>query len=162
GATIQANAALADCPAPDVVCVPDLQVSPNEPIDARFADELAWLRRCQSNGALITAACTGAMLLAGAGLLDGEDATTHWAYCDTMQRRHPRVRVRPQRSLVVSGEGQRLVMAGGGTSWMDPGAVPDRAAGEHRRGHACGQGVADRLAPRRPAALCARGPHAPV
>ena len=83
--------------------------------------ELEWLRRCQANGALITAACTGAMLLAGAGLLDGEDATTHWAYCDTMQRRHPRVRVRPQRSLVVSGEGQRLVMAGGGTSWMDLG-----------------------------------------
>jgi transcriptional regulator GlxA family with amidase domain len=121
GATIQANSALADCPAPDVVCVPDLQVSPNEPIDARFADELIWLRRCQANGALITAACTGALLLAGAGLLDGEDATTHWAYCDTMQRRHPRVRVRPQRSLVVSGEGQRLVMAGGGTSWMDLG-----------------------------------------
>ena len=121
GATIQANAALADCPSPDVVCVPDLQVSPDEPIDARFAAELEWLRRCQANGALITAACTGAMLLAGAGLLDGEDATTHWAYCDTMQRRHPRVRVRPQRSLVVSGEGQRLVMAGGGSSWMDLG-----------------------------------------
>jgi transcriptional regulator GlxA family with amidase domain len=36
-----------------------------------------------------------------------------------LQRRHPSVKVRPQRTLVVSGEGQRLVMAGGGTSWLD-------------------------------------------
>jgi transcriptional regulator GlxA family with amidase domain len=55
-------------------------------------------------------------LLAAAGLLDGCDATTYWAYCDEMQRRYPRVRVRSDRALVASGEGQRLVMAGGGTT----------------------------------------------
>ena len=52
-------------------------------------------------------------------MLDGHDATTHWAYCDVMQTRYPRVRGHPQRALVVTGEGQRLVMAGGGTSWLD-------------------------------------------
>ena len=36
-----------------------------------------------------------------------------------LQRRYPRVRLRPHRALVASGEGQRLVMAGGGSSWMD-------------------------------------------
>lgn len=36
-----------------------------------------------------------------------------------MQAKFPRVLVRPQRSLVVSGEGHRLIMAGGGTSWLD-------------------------------------------
>ena len=59
--------------------VPVLQFSPDEAIETRFAAEAEWLRRCHAGGALITAACTGAMLLAGAGLLDGEDATTHWA-----------------------------------------------------------------------------------
>jgi transcriptional regulator GlxA family with amidase domain len=59
------------------------------------------------------------MLLAQTGLLDDHDATTHWAYCDVMRARHPRIRVHPQRALVVSGEGQRLVMAGGGTTWLD-------------------------------------------
>ena len=59
------------------------------------------------------------MLLAEAGLLDGHDATTHWAYCDVLRQRYPKVDVHPQRALVVSGEGQRLVMAGGGTSWLD-------------------------------------------
>jgi len=52
-------------------------------------------------------------------LLDGHEATTHWAYCDLLARRYPKIKVRPQRALVVSGEGQRLVMAGGGTSWLD-------------------------------------------
>jgi transcriptional regulator GlxA family with amidase domain len=59
------------------------------------------------------------MLLAEAGLLDGHEATTHWAYCDILRRRYPLVNVRSQRALVVSGDGQRLVMAGGGTTWLD-------------------------------------------
>jgi transcriptional regulator GlxA family with amidase domain len=59
------------------------------------------------------------MLLAEAGLLDGQDATTHWAWCDALRERHPSVKVREQRALVVTGEGQRLVMAGGGTTWLD-------------------------------------------
>jgi len=36
-----------------------------------------------------------------------------------MRERYPSVKVREQRALVVTGEGQRLVMAGGGTSWLD-------------------------------------------
>jgi transcriptional regulator GlxA family with amidase domain len=59
------------------------------------------------------------MLFAEAGLLDGQAATTHWAWCDALRDRFPTVRVHEQRALVVSGEGQRLVMAGGGTSWLD-------------------------------------------
>jgi transcriptional regulator GlxA family with amidase domain len=59
------------------------------------------------------------MLFAEAGLLDGHDATTHWAWCDVLRKRFPEVTVHAQRALVVSGEGQRLIMAGGGTSWMD-------------------------------------------
>jgi transcriptional regulator GlxA family with amidase domain len=57
------------------------------------------------------------VLLARSGLLDGLDATTHWGYCDALRRDYPRTRWLPERSLVVAGEGQRLVMAGSGTSW---------------------------------------------
>ena len=70
-------------------------------------------------GATLATACSGAVLLAEAGLLDGQEATTHWAYCDILRSRYPAVKVRKERALVVSGEGQRLVMAGGGTSWQD-------------------------------------------
>ena len=119
GVPIEAHRRLDELPAPAVVCIPELMLSPYGPLDGLFVDEVAWVRRCHAAGALVATACSGAMLLAEAGLLDGEDATTHWAFCDTMQRRYPRVRVRPQRALVAAGEGQRLVMAGGGSSWMD-------------------------------------------
>ena len=105
----------------DVVCVPELTVPPGESLEGRFDAEIEWLRRCYASGATLAAACSGAMLLAEAGLLDGHEATTHWAYCDTLRRRFPAVKVRAQRALVVSGEAQRLVMAGGGTSWLDLG-----------------------------------------
>lgn len=127
---VHAHLALADCPAPQVACVPDLVVSPTEDLDGRFKAEVDWVSRCHAAGALVGTACSGALLLGEAGLLDGEDATTHWAFCELLQRRHPKARVRPQRALVVAGAGQRLVMAGGGTSWLDLGLyVIGRLAG---------------------------------
>ena len=121
GLLMAPGARLADCPCPDIVCIPEVFVSPEEPITGRFDEEIAWLRRCHAQGAVLASACSGALLLAEAGLLDGLEATTHWAYCDALQARHPTVKLQPQRALVASGEGQRLVMAGGGTAWFDLG-----------------------------------------
>jgi transcriptional regulator GlxA family with amidase domain len=104
---------------PGIVCVPELAIPPGEPIDGRFVAEIAWLKYCYAGGATLATACSGAMLLAEGGLLDGHEATTHWAYCDELKRRCPSVRVLTRRALVVSGDGQRLVMAGGGASWLD-------------------------------------------
>ena len=119
GVLIKPDLTLAQCPAPAIVCVPEILSPPEETLDGHFSAEIAWLRQCYATGAVLATACSGAVLLAEAGLLSGLDATTHWAYCDTLQRRFPDIRVHPQRTLVVSGEGQRLVMAGGGTSWLD-------------------------------------------
>jgi transcriptional regulator GlxA family with amidase domain len=104
---------------PDIVCVPDINVPPGEPLDGRFNDEVRCLRAWHARGATLASACSGTLLLARAGLLDGEDATTHWAYCDELRKRHPKVKVQPKRALVVAGDGGRLVMAGAGTSWLD-------------------------------------------
>jgi transcriptional regulator GlxA family with amidase domain len=92
---------------------------PGAPLAERFSSEIEWLKACYRNGTTLATACSGAMLLAEAGLLDGLDATTHWAWCDALRARHPTVRVHEQRALVVTGAEQRLVMAGGGTSWLD-------------------------------------------
>nr|WP_265468636.1 DJ-1/PfpI family protein [Arenimonas daejeonensis] len=105
--------------APDIVCVPEVFLAPDDTIDGRFTPEIAWLQRCHAQGAILASACSGALLLAEAGLLDGEEATTHWAFCETLQARHPTIKMRPRNALVASGEGQRLVMAGGGASWFD-------------------------------------------
>ncbi len=119
GVTVHAEAAFEDVPVPAVVCIPEVALPPGEPLAERFAVEVTWLQRCFSAGATLAAACSGALLLAEAGLLEGQEATTHWAYCSTLSSRYPRVRVHPQRALVLTGEGQRLVMAGGGTTWLD-------------------------------------------
>ena len=119
GLWMQPHGSLEDFPEPDVVAIPDLMVLPDEPVAGRYVAEVEWLKRQHARGATLATACTGALLLAEAGLLDGCDATTHWAYCDAMAARYPRVRVQVNRPIVLAGEGQRLVMAGGGTSWHD-------------------------------------------
>lgn len=118
GLWIEPGCALDGCPAPDVVVIPDLMVTPDADLTGRYPVESRWLREQYAAGATLAAACTGALVLAETGLLDGQDVTTHWAYCDFMASRYPAVRLHPDRALVVSGEG-RLIMAGGGTSWHD-------------------------------------------
>lgn len=103
----------------DIVCVPEIAVPPGDDLGDRFEREIAWIRQRYDSGAVVASACSGAVLLAEAGLLDGQDATTHWAYCDALRSRYPTIRVHPERALVLAGEGQRLVMAGAGTSWQD-------------------------------------------
>lgn len=103
----------------DIVCVPELAISPDVKITGQYAAEANWLRQQHEQGAVVASACSGALLLAEAGLLDGHDATTHWAFCDLLEQRYPNVKVHPERALVITGEGQRLVMAGGGTSYFD-------------------------------------------
>jgi transcriptional regulator GlxA family with amidase domain len=119
GVRIESHQSLTECRRPEFVCVPEINVPPHEFDGRRYIDEIAWLKECYAHGAVIATACSGAMLLAEAGLLNGQDATTHWAYCDVLSRRYKAVRVHAQRALVVSGDAQRLVMAGGGTSWLD-------------------------------------------
>lgn len=104
---------------PDVVCVPNFMFDPVIGIAGLYPEEVAWLRRCHEEGAVVASACSGAFLLAEAGLLDGGEATTHWAYCEPMRRHYPRVTLRPNKVLTTAGPGQRVITAGGGSSWQD-------------------------------------------
>lgn len=116
---IQPDYSIDRCPTPDIICIADIFVAPEESITDRYLAEINWLLTAFNNGATIATSCSGALLLAEAGLLDDCDATIHWAYADTFSQRYPKINVCKQRALVASGDGQRLVMAGGGTSWFD-------------------------------------------
>jgi transcriptional regulator GlxA family with amidase domain len=61
-------------------------------------------------GARIASVCTGAFVLAAAGLLDGRRATTHWLYSERLQQRHPGVEVDP--SVLYIDDGTVLTSAG--------------------------------------------------
>jgi transcriptional regulator GlxA family with amidase domain len=121
GLVVEPAFALRDCPRPDVVAIPDLAVMPGHDLSSSHAVERAWIAALYGDGATIATACTGGLMLAESGLLDGHDATVHWAFCDWMERRYPAVRVQPNRALVITGDGQRIIMAGGGTAWHDLG-----------------------------------------
>jgi transcriptional regulator GlxA family with amidase domain len=54
---------------------------------------IAWLRAASTRSRRVASVCTGAFLLARAGLLDGRRATTHWAACRALAERHPEVEV---------------------------------------------------------------------
>ncbi len=64
----------------------------------------------------VASVCTGAFVLAAAGLLDGRRATTHWGWCDELQRRHPAVTVERDPIFVVDGA---LRTSAGVTAGMD-------------------------------------------
>jgi transcriptional regulator GlxA family with amidase domain len=119
GVTINPHVSLDDCPDPDIVCIADILVAPGEKLSSHYDREKQWVRDRLEGGSTIATACSGALLLAETGVLDGFDATTHWAYCDAFRRDHPGVRLHENRALVTSGPEQRIVMAGGGTSWQD-------------------------------------------
>jgi len=71
---------------------------------------LAALRRAHARGARIISLCTGAFVLARAGLLEGRRAVTHWAECDAFAAQFPHVSVDP--SVLYVDEGDILTSAG--------------------------------------------------
>ncbi|MGY4419236.1 transcriptional regulator GlxA family with amidase domain [Bradyrhizobium sp. JR6.1] len=76
----------------------------------------AWLRQQHACGRLIGAFCSGVLLLANAGLLDGRRATITWWLQSELRRRHPRVDLA---SDAVITQADRLVCAAGPMSWVD-------------------------------------------
>jgi transcriptional regulator GlxA family with amidase domain len=72
-----------------------------------------------AKGALIGSICTGAVVLAETGLLDGEPATSHWSVADLFRRYYPRVQLAADRILVPAGRDHRIVTGGGPSSWED-------------------------------------------
>jgi transcriptional regulator GlxA family with amidase domain len=116
GIRITPAAGFAQCPRPDVVVVTDVMVPPGSDMSGRFDAAVAWLQACYAGGAVLASACSGAVILARTGLLDGLDATSHWAYCEHLKREHPRTRWHPERGLVSAAQG-RILMAGSGVTW---------------------------------------------
>jgi AraC family transcriptional regulator, transcriptional activator FtrA len=87
----------------DTVVVPPARVPDSVP-----ASVLDALRTANAAGKRILSLCTGAFLLAAAGLLDGRTATTHWAECDDLARLYPKVRVDPSVLYVDEGSAASL------------------------------------------------------
>lgn len=64
---------------------------------------LAFLRRALASSRRLASICTGAFILAEAGVLDGRRATTHWHFAQALQRAHPAIHLEPDRIFVNDG-----------------------------------------------------------
>ena len=78
-----------------------------------------WIAGAHAAGAMTTSVCSGALVLAASGILDGKEATTHWGFANVLASRHPNIKVLQERILVPTGEGHRVITAGGASSWID-------------------------------------------
>jgi AraC family transcriptional activator FtrA len=83
--------------------VPDVRADPSPAL-------IEALRAAHSRGARVMSICSGAFALAGAGLLDGRRATTHWRYADALRSRYPAVEV--DADVLYLDDGDILTSAG--------------------------------------------------
>jgi transcriptional regulator GlxA family with amidase domain len=119
GIPVIPDAGVDENPAGDVVILPELWLAPDDDMKGRYPELLEWIRRRHRAGSTIYSACSGAVLLAATGLLDGREATSHWGYQDLFRTRFPDVHFRPGPNLVFADRTGRIVTAGGTTSWHD-------------------------------------------
>ena len=102
-----------------IVVVPELWLAPDDNLKHRYDELKEWLRQRHRAGNTIYSACSGSVLLAASGLLDGKEATSHWGYSDVFRRSFPQVRFTPGPNIVFADRTGRVVTAGGATSWHD-------------------------------------------
>jgi len=104
---------LSDCPPADVLLVPGGQGTRREMHNQTVID---WIKRASEKAELILSVCTGALLLAKAGLLDGLDATTHHGSFDLLRQVAPTARIHTDRRFVDNG---RVICSAGIAAGID-------------------------------------------
>jgi transcriptional regulator GlxA family with amidase domain len=118
-----------------VICAKGLRVLPDKtwetapPLDvlvypggrgtrAELRDEavLDWIRGLSGNGTVVASVCTGSLVLAAAGLLDGKPATTHWQSLELLPTLGSEIEVRPDDRFVDNGN---VITAAGVSAGID-------------------------------------------
>lgn len=118
GLPIAVQRSTGDLSRTDIVIVPVMAID-DAWGTARAPELVAWIQRMHECGAIVCSACTGLVVLAETGLLDGLRATTHWAFASRFRERYPNVDLRADEVLVVAGEHDDFVTSGGAASWQD-------------------------------------------
>ncbi len=71
GVPVAPDAAVGDDPKADIVILPELWLGPDEPMSGRYPELMGWIRRRYHDGASVYSACSGSIMLAETGLLNG-------------------------------------------------------------------------------------------
>lgn len=117
--SIEPHAAISGIDRADAVVVCDMYSPIGKAPSGEYPEITAWLRTMHAQGALISSVCSGALVLAEAGLLDGREAAAHWAYGELFAQCYPKVKMKKDSVLCLSAAADGIVTAGGVTSWQD-------------------------------------------
>jgi transcriptional regulator GlxA family with amidase domain len=101
GLSVNPHYRLVDCPRPDLLLVPGGQGTRREMHNAALIE---WIKARSQEAELVLSVCTGALLLAKAGLLDGLEATTHHGAIDLLREVAPKTAVHADRRFVDNGQ----------------------------------------------------------
>ena len=116
---VEPTAAVAEIDQVDVAIVCDMYAPIDTPPRGRYQVEIEWLQRMHRQGSLIGSVCSGSLVLAESGLLDGRSCASHWAYRELFRASYPRVNFDADAILDLASEPEGVVTAGGVTAWQD-------------------------------------------
>jgi transcriptional regulator GlxA family with amidase domain len=108
GLKVQPDYGFENAPYYDILVIPGGPGARNQQINNQAVIE--WIRKRSAEVQLMTSVCTGALLLAKAGLLQGKRATTHWASYDRLENEFPEVIVKRNIKYVDEGD---IITSGG-------------------------------------------------
>lgn len=113
GLQVLPDFSIVDCPRPDILIVPGgfgtRKVMKNETL-------VAWVKACAAQQELTLSVCTGALVLAAGGLLDGLEATTHHENLEMLQEMLPTGKVSSEKRFVDNG---KIITSGGISAGID-------------------------------------------
>jgi transcriptional regulator GlxA family with amidase domain len=113
GLSVNPHYCLADCPNPDLLLVPGGQGARKEMHNSAIID---WIKMASGKAELVLSVCTGALLLAKAGLLDNLETTTHHGAIDLLRQTEPKSTVHADRRFIDNG---RIVCSAGIAAGID-------------------------------------------
>ncbi|MVT27905.1 DJ-1/PfpI family protein [Acidovorax citrulli] len=123
GVVVRARAGLRIVPDGDFsdAVLPDVLIVPGGVVDdaMRCPDTLAWIARAAASARVTASVCTGAFLLAAAGVVRDGAVTTHWEDVDDLRRQFPRLDVRTGVRWVQHGGAGRLFTSAGISAGID-------------------------------------------
>jgi transcriptional regulator GlxA family with amidase domain len=101
-----------NCPRPDLLVIPGGATAAT----LKNPDVITWVKRASGEAEITMSVCTGAFILAKAGLLDGQEATTHWFHLKRLGKSVPNIQVRSNVRFVDTG---KLVTTAGVSAGID-------------------------------------------
>ena len=132
GLSVNPHYRIADCPQPDILLVPGGQGTRKEMHNSAIIE---WIKQTSEKAELVLSVCTGSLLLAKAGILDGLEATTHHGAIELLRQTAPKTTVHTTRRFVDNG---RVVCSGGIAAGIDMSL--------HVVERLCGQEIAEKTA----------------